>query len=137
MHLVTRRRLKTLALLCCALAAAALPQAAYAQTPAPQPTAASLESLRQDFAMRFLEPEPHMALAKYFRDAGDPVAAFNILETARRGRFPEEVFNQAFKAHFLGEKPFANDKGRRPRCSRRRPTPHSTRRFVRFFKTKT
>lgn len=109
MRLVTCRELKTLALLFCSIVMAALPHAAYAQTTAPQPST-SLESLRADFAMHFLEPEPHMALAKYFRDSGDSVAAFDILETARRGRFPEEVFNQAFKTHFLGEKPFANDK---------------------------
>jgi tetratricopeptide (TPR) repeat protein len=106
--LVTRRRLRPLALLCLSFAAVALPHAARAQTPAPTP-AASLERLREDFAMRFLEPEPHMALARYFRDTGDPVAAFNVLEIARRGRFPEEVFDEAFKTHFLGEKPFAND----------------------------
>jgi tetratricopeptide (TPR) repeat protein len=108
-HLVTRRRLRPFVLLCCSLVVAVLPHAARAQTPAPQP-AAALERLREEFAMRFLEPEPHMALAKYFRDSGDPVAAFNVLETARRGRFPEEVFDRAFKTHFLGEKPFANDK---------------------------
>ena len=104
MHVSTRRGLQALALLCCCLAATA-----RAQTPSPQPTP-SLESLRRDLAVRFLEPEPHMALAKYFRDTGDPAAAFTVLETARRGRFPEEVFNRAFKTHFLGEKPFANDK---------------------------
>ena len=44
-----------------------------------------LKRLRVDFAMRFLEPEPHMALAKYFFDHGDRLEAFYILEAARRG----------------------------------------------------
>lgn len=104
MYLFTHRRLKVLVLLGCSLLAATLPHAARAQAPP------SLESLSADFAMRFLEPEAHMALAKYFRDSGDPVAAFDLLEAARRGRFPPEVFDPAFKTYFLGEKSFASDK---------------------------
>jgi hypothetical protein len=37
-----------------------------------------LKRLRADYAMRFLEPEPHMALAKYFFDRGDRLQAFYI-----------------------------------------------------------
>ena len=109
MYPFTRRRLGPLALICCALAAAAPPRITRAQTN-PAAETPSLERLREDFAVRFLEPEPHMALARYFRDHGDPVAAFNVLEIARRGRFPQEVFDPAFKTHFLGEKPFDNGK---------------------------
>lgn len=65
----------------------------------------SLEQLRADYAMRFLEPAPHMALAKYFRDKGDRLQAFYILETARRGRFEEDEFNRAFALAFHGSQP--------------------------------
>lgn len=71
---------------------------------------ATLERLKEDFAMRYMEPESHMALAKYYRDRGDRLEAFYILETARRSRFEEEEFNAAFKRYFLGEKPFDNGK---------------------------
>ena len=80
-----------------------------AQTPAPAPDA-TLGRLREDYAMRYLEPEPHMALAKYFGDRGDRVEAFFILETARRTRFEEDEFNAAFKKYFLGEEPFDNSR---------------------------
>src|SRR5882672_1986502 len=59
-----------------------------------------LQQLRVDFAMRFLEPAPHMGLAKYYLDHGNRLQAFNILETARRSRFEEPVFNQAFQLTF-------------------------------------
>src|SRR5256714_12095673 len=61
-----------------------------------------LKRLRADFAMRFLEPEPHMALAKYFFDHGDRLQAFYILETARRSHLEEKVFNRAFQLAFRG-----------------------------------
>jgi hypothetical protein len=56
----------------------------------------SIIELRAEYAMRFLEPAPHMALAKYFRDKGNRLEAFYILETARRSRLEEDEFNQAF-----------------------------------------
>ena len=49
----------------------------------------TLGELRTDFAMRFLEPAPHMALAKYYVDRGNRLLAFDILEAARRTRFEE------------------------------------------------
>jgi len=52
--------------------------------------------------MRFLEPAPHMALAKYYLDHGNRLPAFDILEAARRGHFEEAVFNQAFQLTFRG-----------------------------------
>ena len=65
----------------------------------------SLAELRAEYAMRFLEPAPHMALAKYFRDKGNRIQAFYILETARRGRFEEDEFNKAFAVAFEGSRP--------------------------------
>ncbi len=99
------RLLKPLAPLACVLAASLC---CLARAAAAQP--GELERLREDYAMRYLEPEPHMALAKYFRDHGDRLQAFYILESARRGRFEEDKFNAAFKQYFLGEEPFDNGK---------------------------
>jgi len=65
----------------------------------------SISQLRAEYAMRFLEPAPHMALAKYFRDKGNRLQAFYILETARRGRFEEDEFNKAFALAFTGSQP--------------------------------
>ena len=61
-----------------------------------------LKRLRADYAMRFLEPEPHMALAKYFLDRGDRLQAFYLLEAARRSHLEEKVFNRAFQLAFRG-----------------------------------
>ena len=60
----------------------------------------TLGELRRDFAMRFLEPAPHMALAKYYLEHGNRLVAFDILEAARRTRFAEPVFNRAFQLTF-------------------------------------
>lgn len=74
---------------------------AQPQSPS-QSQSPSLERLRADLAMRFMEPAPHMALARYFCDRGDRLQAFYILETARRTRFEEGEFNRAFAAAFGG-----------------------------------
>jgi len=55
--------------------------------------------------MRFLEPAAHMELAKYFRDKGNRLQAFYILETARRYRLEEDEFNKAFALAFRGLEP--------------------------------
>lgn len=68
-----------------------------AQTPEP-----GLVELQRAFAMRFLEPEPHTALAKYYRDHGNRLQAFYTLEAARRTRFEEKQFNVAFYRAFDG-----------------------------------
>ena len=75
-----------------------------------QPTLPDLEieRLRTELAMRWLEPEPHMALARYIHDRGDRLLAFYILENLRRTRFPEEVFDQAFDQSFHGRDAFDN-----------------------------
>ena len=62
----------------------------------------SLPELQRAYAMRYLEPEPHMALAKYYFDHGDRIEAFFITEAARRGRFEEKIFNPAFYRAFDG-----------------------------------
>lgn len=64
----------------------------------------SLDQLRTEYARRFLEPAPHMALAKYFSDRGNRLQAFYILETARRSWFKEEEFDEAFAQMFRGAK---------------------------------
>jgi len=66
--------------------------------------APALDQLRKEYAMRFLEPGPHMALAKYFSEHGNRLQAFYILETARRTRFKEEEFDKAFAQVFRGVK---------------------------------
>jgi len=67
--------------------------ALISQSPLAQAQDLTLNQLRANFAMRFLEPAPHMALAKYYLDHGNRLQAFYILEVARRSRFEEPVFN--------------------------------------------
>jgi tetratricopeptide (TPR) repeat protein len=52
--------------------------------------------------MRYLEPEPHLALARYYFDRGDRLLAFYISEAARQGRFEEKIFDPAFFRVFAG-----------------------------------
>jgi len=61
-----------------------------------------LVQLRRQLALRYMEPEPHVALAKYYWQKGDRLQAFYILEHARRSRFVEAEFNQAFQMQFGG-----------------------------------
>jgi tetratricopeptide (TPR) repeat protein len=70
-----------------------------------QNQASSLNQLRHELAMRYMEASPHIELAKYFRDQGNRLLAFYILETARRYRFEEAEFDKAFQATFGGVKP--------------------------------
>lgn len=56
--------------------------------------------LRQQLALNYLEPEPHMALVKYYLNKGDRLQAYYLLEYARRGRFPREQFDRAFLKAF-------------------------------------
>lgn len=76
--------------LCLACAAGALPQSRDA----------ALDELRNQFAVNYMQPEAHFALAKYYLDKGDKVQAFFILEYARRYRFPEKDFDAAYEAFF-------------------------------------
>src|SRR5262249_48727092 len=68
---------------------------AMAQTSDPE-----LLRLRRQLALYYLEPGPHMELAKYFWQKGDRLQAFYNLEYARRGRFPEAQFYLAFEKAF-------------------------------------
>lgn len=77
----------------------------YSQAPSEE-----LIRLRHDWAVRFLEPEPHMLLARYFRDHGDFLEAYYTLENARRGRFEQKVFDDAFLKYFGGREPLDNSK---------------------------
>jgi len=61
-----------------------------------------LTQLRQQIALNYMKPTPHLALAKYYWQKGDRLQAFYISEYARRARFPESVFNQAFQTSFGG-----------------------------------
>jgi len=65
----------------------------------------SLEQLRNQLAMRYFDALPHVELAKYFRDEGNRLMAFYILETARRHRVDEKDFDNAFRAVFGGAQP--------------------------------
>jgi len=76
--------------------------------PTTQAQTVTLDQLRHDLAMRYLEPSPHMALARFYFDKGDRLQAFYILEAARRGRFEESIFNQAFLESF-GQLSLANN----------------------------
>lgn len=67
-----------------------------------------LARLRHEWAMRYLEPGPHMELAKYFRKKGNLIQAFYILEAARRYRFDPKTFDDAFLLHFGGFAPLDN-----------------------------
>src|ERR1044071_3090875 len=82
-----------------------------------------LAKLQNDFAMRYFEPEPHMALTKYYLEHGDRLEAFFTLETARRGILEESVFNHSFQVAFEG---FDNSKDAEARLvSELERDPHS------------
>ncbi len=72
--------------------------------------APSLEDLQQAYAMNHFEPESHMALAKFHHDGGNRLLAYYILESARRNRFEEKVFDAAYARAFYNIKPFDNSK---------------------------
>jgi len=61
---------------------------------------AKLIELRKDFALRYLQPDAHFALAKYYIEKGNFVQAFFILEYARRYRFDEKDFDSEYFKFF-------------------------------------
>ena len=61
-----------------------------------------LSELRKQFAVNYLKPEAHFALAQYYLDKDNKLQAFFIMEYARRYRFSEKDFDTAFKK-FFGE----------------------------------
>ncbi|MEQ1641993.1 MAG: hypothetical protein ABL959_00945 [Pyrinomonadaceae bacterium] len=79
------------------------------------PVDPELVRLRREWAIRYLEPEPHMELAKYFRAKGNAIQAFYILETARRYRFDQKEFDAAYLKYFGGFAPLDNSKGEEER----------------------
>ena len=70
----------------------------------------ALEKLRKDFCQRYAEPDPHIALARYYHDKGNRLQAFLLIESARRGLFSKEQFDAAFERVFLKREPFDNGK---------------------------
>lgn len=62
-------------------------------------------ALRHQFAVRYLQPEAHFALAQYYLDKNDKLQAFLIVEYARRYRFAEKDFNSAFVKFFGDNSP--------------------------------
>lgn len=83
----------------------------FTQLPA-QTLDPALAKLREDVAMHYLEPAPHVALAKYHHDRGNRLLAFYILEYARREMFEKDEFDQEFGRVFLNQtvEPFDNSK---------------------------
>lgn len=65
-----------------------------------QPDNSKLFQLRRNFAVNYLKPSAHFALAQYYLNKGDKLQAFLILEYARRYRFPEKDFNRTFIEYF-------------------------------------
>jgi hypothetical protein len=59
-----------------------------------------LLELRKQYAENYLKPEAHFALAKYYLEKGNKHQAFFIMEYARRYKFPEKVFDDAFIKFF-------------------------------------
>ncbi len=73
---------------------------AFSQTPA-----AKLSELRKQFAVKYLQPAAHFALAQYYLDKNDKLQAFLIMEYARRYRFAEKDFDAAFVKFFGDNSP--------------------------------
>lgn len=67
----------------------------HAQSPDP-----ALARLRDQFAVKYMQPEAHFELAKYYLDRGDDLQAFFIIEYARKMRFEEKDFDTAYTAFF-------------------------------------
>ncbi|HSS18505.1 MAG TPA: hypothetical protein VLL54_00265 [Pyrinomonadaceae bacterium] len=79
------------------LALLAVCSAAKAQSVEPR-----VAELQRDFAVHYLEPAAHMALAKYYAGHEKRIEAFFVLEAARRGLFDEKTFNASFLRDFEG-----------------------------------
>jgi len=67
-----------------------------------------LQEIHRDLAMYYLQPDPHLKLARYHRERGNEILAFNILEYARLRLFPKKQFNDAFAQVFLAKAGFDN-----------------------------
>jgi tetratricopeptide (TPR) repeat protein len=80
---------------------------AFSQTLDPK-----LVELRKQFAVNYMKPEAHFALAQYYLNKGNKVQAFFIMEYARRYRFSEKDFDAAFKNFFGDNSPEPDDKAK-------------------------
>jgi len=69
--------------------------AVFSQTVEPR-----LLELRKQYAENYLKPEAHFALARYHLEKGNKHQAFFIMEFARRYKFPEKIFDEAFIKFF-------------------------------------
>lgn len=58
-----------------------------------QTESTELAQLRLRLALKYLEPDPLIAIARYFWARGDRLQAFYLLEYARRARFPAKQFD--------------------------------------------
>lgn len=65
-----------------------------------QSSESNLTALRNQFAIKYLQPASHFALAKYYLQKGNKIQAFYILEYARRYRFSEKEFDQNYTIFF-------------------------------------
>lgn len=88
--------------LCCVVASAAFSQN----------TDAKLAELRRQFAVNYLKPEAHFALAQYYLEKNDKLQAFFILEYARRYRFSQKDFDAAFEKFFGANSAEPDDKAK-------------------------
>jgi tetratricopeptide (TPR) repeat protein len=69
--------------------------------------------------MKFFEPASHLNLAKYYYDNGNSLQAFFISEYARKGRFQEDVFDNAFNSIFLDSEPLDTSRENRKKLKQK------------------
>lgn len=81
----------------------------YPQNSTSQTSDPKLAELRNQFAISYLKPESHFALAQYYLDKGNNEMAFYIMEYARRHRFRKEEFDSAFVKFFGDNTPEPTD----------------------------
>ncbi|HEV3037444.1 MAG TPA: tetratricopeptide repeat protein [Candidatus Angelobacter sp.] len=63
----------------------------------------ALEAARREYALHFFDAEAHVRLAKELNDHGQRLAAFFVLEAARREHFEQAEFTRAFRRVFLND----------------------------------
>jgi Tfp pilus assembly protein PilF len=70
----------------------------------------ALDKLRTEHAKHYLDPDAHMALARYYHDNSNRIQAFLLLEYCRRRLFTRAQFDEAFDRAFVKRDPFDNSK---------------------------
>jgi tetratricopeptide (TPR) repeat protein len=63
----------------------------------------TLDAARREYAVHFFDVNAHVRLAKQLHDRGQRLAAFFVLETARREHFEQAEFTRAFRSLFLDD----------------------------------